>query len=137
MTRKRKILLAVIITVPLLFVAYLAFNGWHLLPQRFVTYGGIGDAPNDTAATAKQYRKFCAGCHGNDMATFVNHKWKFGKTRSAVFKAIKYGYPTTGMPAYDVTFNDKQIYSLTDYLLNGITANSKKNKEEKNEWMHR
>lgn len=126
MTKKRKITLSVAVILPLLFVVYLAFNNWHLMPQPFVTYGGKGGTAPDTAATALQYRKFCAGCHGNDMGTFVSHQWKFGKTRSAIFKAIKYGYPTTGMPAFEVTFKDKEIYNLSDYLLEGIDNNSSK-----------
>ena len=106
---------------PLLVLTYVAFNGWHLIPQPFITYGGKGSMA-DTSVAGSQYRQYCAGCHGNDMKTFVNHEWKFGKTRSAVFKAIKYGYPVTGMPAYDVTFSDKETYNLTDYLLKGIAV---------------
>lgn len=134
MTRKKRVFLSVAIILPVLFIAYLAFNGWHLVPQSFRTYGGVGgDAGADSTLAGKQYRQYCAGCHGNEMKTFVNHEWKFGKTRSAVFKAIKYGYPTTGMPAYDVTFTDKETYNLTDYLLNGITAaaNKKDDPEKK------
>ncbi len=130
MTRKRKIILSFAIALPVMFVVYLAFNGWHLLPQPFITYGGMGDMQNDSSAAGKQYRKFCAGCHDSKMSTFVKENWKFGKTRSAIFKGIKYGYPTTGMPAFDVTFTDKEVYNLTDYLLNEIAVISKKPKEE-------
>lgn len=130
MTGKRKTVLSVIIILPLLFVTYLAFNNWHLIPQPFITYGGKGSSTADTASMAVQYRKYCGGCHGNDMGTFVNHDWKFGKTRSAVFKAIKYGYTTTGMPAFDVTFSDKETYELADYLLKGIANNSAKKTTE-------
>lgn len=130
MTRKRKISISLLIMLPLLFLVYLVFNDWHLLPQPFVTYGGKGDFA-DTAVAGVQYRKYCGGCHGNDMVTFVNHQWKFGKTKSAVFKAIKYGYPNTGMPAFDVTFSDKQTYQLADYLLKGIATKSKQKTGEK------
>lgn len=121
MARKKKNTLLVLIAIPVLFLTYLVVNGWHLMPQPFITYGGKGNMA-DTSVAGVQYRKFCAGCHGNDMKTFVNHEWKFGKTRAAVFKAIKYGYTNTGMPAYDVTFNDKETYNLTDYLLKGIAV---------------
>jgi len=121
MTKRRKITVSVVMIAPLLVLTYVAFNGWHLIPQPFITYGGKGSMA-DTSVAGSQYRQYCAGCHGNDMKTFVNHEWKFGKTRSAVFKAIKYGYPVTGMPAYDVTFSDKETYNLTDYLLKGIAV---------------
>lgn len=114
----------------LLFVIYLAINNWQLVPQPFLTYGK-SELMTDTSTTAAQYRKFCGGCHGNDMATFVNHQWKFGKTRSAIFKAIKYGYPETGMPAFDVTFTDKETYALSDYMLKGIAITAGKKDELK------
>jgi len=119
MATGRKKLLWAALSLVLVFAAYLAFNNWQLIPQPFITYGGKGSIA-DTSVAGTQYRQYCAGCHGNDMKTFVNHEWKFGKTRAAVFKAIKYGYPETGMPAYDVTFSDKETYNLTDYLLKGI-----------------
>jgi aldose sugar dehydrogenase len=121
MAIKKRKLVWVGLAIVSLFAGYLAFNNWQLMPQPFITYGGKG-AIADTSVAGSQYRQYCAGCHGNDMKTFVNHEWKFGKTRSAVFKAIKYGYPTTGMPAYDVTFSDKETYNLTDYLLKGIAV---------------
>ncbi|MEN9571124.1 MAG: hypothetical protein RL172_2355 [Bacteroidota bacterium] len=104
-------------------VAYFWMNDWHLKPRLFVTYAG-SDSANisrmDTSKVSKHYSKYCAGCHGRQMEKFVKHDWKFGKTKAAIFKAIKYGYTTTGMPAFDKTFSDKETYELTSYLLSGI-----------------
>ncbi len=119
MAVKRKKIVTIATIVAVIFVAYLAFNDWKLVPQRFTTYGGIGNTL-DTTNAAKQYKQYCGGCHGGQMATFVNHQWKLGKTKAAIFKGIKYGYPDDGMPGFDTTFNDKEIYALTDYLLTGI-----------------
>jgi aldose sugar dehydrogenase len=132
MAIKRKKLLWFSVVLAVVFTIYLAFNNWQLVPQPFITYGGKGNVLTDTASTAGRYRQYCGGCHGNDMATFVNHQWKFGKTRSAIFKAIKYGYPETGMPAFDVTFSDKQTYELTDYMLKGIAVATTKKADAKN-----
>ncbi|HMO61807.1 MAG TPA: PQQ-dependent sugar dehydrogenase [Ferruginibacter sp.] len=102
----------------LLFVLYLAFNNWQLIPQPFKTYSAL--TGTDTTAAAVQYKKYCGGCHGMQMQKFVTYDWKFGKTKSAIFKAVKYGYLNDGMPAYEATFSDAEIYALSDYLLGGI-----------------
>lgn len=81
----------------------------------------VAAAVNDSSKAAKQYKKYCSGCHGAQMATFVNHRWKDGKTAAAIFKAVKYGYPQTGMPAFDVTFTDQETWALADYLISGIS----------------
>jgi len=128
MTRKRKLLVTAAILLPSLFFIYLATNNWHLIPKVFTTYSGIAmnnSAISDTGTVSAKYRKFCGGCHGWEMGTFVNHDWKFGKTKSAIFKAIKYGYPNTGMPGFDSAFSDKEIYHLSNYLLNGINNQKK------------
>ncbi|MES2847965.1 MAG: PQQ-dependent sugar dehydrogenase [Bacteroidota bacterium] len=130
MTVKTKKLLKYVMIFALLITVYLFINNWHIIPQPFITYGGKGNVTSDTSITAKQYAQYCGGCHGAQMNTFVNHEWKFGKTRASLFKGIKYGYPNDGMPAFDTTFTDKEIYDLTDYMLSGITA-QKNNKKEK------
>jgi len=66
------------------------------------------------------YANYCSGCHGEKMDAFVDRKWKHGETKENLFKAIKYGYPDDGMPAFDTTFTDQETYELTDYILAGI-----------------
>ena len=73
-----------------------------------------------TNDVAKNYKSFCAGCHGEKLDAFVDRKWKYGNSREDLFKGIKYGYPNGGMPAYDSAFNTKEIYALADYILDGI-----------------
>lgn len=68
----------------------------------------------------KNYKKYCANCHGEKLATFINRKWVFGNSWNEVFKAIKMGYPDAGMPAYAETFSDEEIKDLTSYILKGI-----------------
>lgn len=78
-----------------------------------------GNNVEDTTAAAN-YKSYCAGCHGEKMDAFVDRQWKHGKTKEDLFKAIKYGYPDGGMPAYTATFKDEEVYALADYILNGI-----------------
>lgn len=68
------------------------------------------------------YDNYCSGCHGAQMQAFVDRKWKYGKTRADIIKAIKVGYPDDGMPSYDTTFTDNETAELTDYILKGINS---------------
>ena len=123
MTIKKRLLISTVIILPVLFLVYLVNNNWHIVPGVFITYGGINDkkySRDDTVKAAMQYSKYCAGCHGQEMATYVNHTWKICKTKSAIFKAIKYGYPNDGMPGFEPTFSDREIHDLSSYLLTGI-----------------
>ena len=113
MTIKKRLLISTVIILPVLFLVYLVNNNWHIVPGVFITYGGINDkkySSDDTVKAAMQYSKYCAGCHGQEMAIYVNHTWKIGKTKSAIFKAIKYGYPNDGMPGFEPTFSDREIH---------------------------
>ncbi|RRN77446.1 cytochrome c, partial [Pseudoxanthomonas sp. SGD-10] len=69
---------------------------------------------------AIHYKNYCASCHGEKMEAFADRKWKYGNSREAIFKSIKNGYINDGMPAFDKTFKDAEIYNLTDYILEGI-----------------
>lgn len=73
-----------------------------------------------TANVEKNYKSYCAGCHGEKLDAFVDRKWKYGSSRNDLFKGIKYGYTNGGMPAFDSTFNSNEIYALADYILDGI-----------------
>jgi len=75
---------------------------------------------NSMRSPEANYKEFCAGCHGAQMDAFVDRKWKYGKTDEDLFKAIKVGYEDDGMPGYEVTFSDKEINDLVDYMQKGI-----------------
>ncbi len=77
-------------------------------------------SPSDSSEVEARYKSFCGGCHGEKMDAFVDRKWKYGNTREDLFKGIKHGYEDGGMPAYDSAFNDKEMYALADYILEGI-----------------
>ncbi|WP_374164783.1 PQQ-dependent sugar dehydrogenase [Arcticibacter sp. MXS-1] len=69
---------------------------------------------------AKTYQSYCSGCHGEKMDAFTDRRWKFGSSRRDLFASIKKGHPDEGMPAFEKTFNDEEIFQLADYILRGI-----------------
>jgi len=76
------------------------------------------------------YKNYCADCHGKYLEEFVDRDWLYGNSRDIVFKSIKYGNDDDGMPAYDTTFTDKEIYELTDYILNDAVRVAKHGTDE-------
>lgn len=68
----------------------------------------------------ENYENFCGSCHGVQMEAFVDRQWKYGKEREDLFRSIKVGYPDDGMPSYDTTFTDQEVYALVDYIQKGI-----------------
>jgi aldose sugar dehydrogenase len=66
------------------------------------------------------YKKYCASCHGDELRTFIDRKWKYGNSWNEVFNSIKNGNEDDGMPAYKDALSDAQIRELTDYILKGI-----------------
>ncbi|MEL6624912.1 MAG: PQQ-dependent sugar dehydrogenase [Bacteroidota bacterium] len=69
---------------------------------------------------SRNYQTYCASCHGEQLKSFVDRKWTYGKSWNTVFTGIKEGYPDGGMPAYGETFTDKEIAALVNYILTGI-----------------
>ena len=84
------------------------------------TSGHLLQPTIDSNDVATNYKSFCGGCHGEKMDAFADRKWKYGSSREDLFKGIKHGYADGGMPAYDSAFNDKEIYALADYIIEGI-----------------
>jgi len=76
------------------------------------------------------YKEYCGSCHGVQMEAFVDRNWQYGKERDDLFQAIKVGYPDAGMPGYDTTFTDDEIYQLVDYIQEGIKKREQYDFEE-------
>lgn len=81
---------------------------------------GFINGPNVKNSAEANYQEYCAGCHGEQLQSFVNRQWMYGNSWNEVYKAIKVGYPNDGMPSYDTTFTDTEIGELVDYILGGI-----------------
>jgi glucose/arabinose dehydrogenase/cytochrome c553 len=82
----------------------------------------LSKAPQDTSfgKASLSYQTYCSGCHGVKMNAFVDRRWKHGNKRTDLYKSIKLGYVDGGMPSFDATFSEKEIYQLADYILSGI-----------------
>ncbi|MFB9864169.1 PQQ-dependent sugar dehydrogenase [Rufibacter immobilis] len=91
----------------------------------------------EAAEARTNYVNYCGGCHGRDLETFVNRKWKHGESPEALFKGIKHGYPEVGMPAFAATFTDQQITQLVSYIRGGITRQADAGAEETQGTVHR
>lgn len=73
---------------------------------------------NTTEKDSSNYVNYCAGCHGTNLEEFQNRDWMFAKSEKEIFAMIKSGEEKMGMPAFDQAFSDKEIKSLTKYILN-------------------
>lgn len=72
-------------------------------------------------AVPDNYQKYCAQCHGADLTggnaqSLIDGVWQFGDGRSHMFRNIKYGLPHLGMPSFEATLSDEQIYELVDFF---------------------
>ena len=56
------------------------------------------------------------------MQTFVDRKWKYGNSASAIFESNREGRggSDAAMPAFGVMLKESQINELVDYILSGI-----------------
>ncbi len=86
-----------------------------------------GDATSDLKDTVlhstamELYTTYCAGCHGNNMAggsggSLLKETWTYGRTRSLIFRNIKFGIEGTDMAGFENILDDGQIGNLVDYL---------------------
>ena len=72
-------------------------------------------APSDT------YQQLCAQCHGagfegGNAQSLIDGIWQFGNGRSHMFRNIKFGIQHLGMPSFEASLTDDQIYGVVDYL---------------------
>jgi aldose sugar dehydrogenase len=76
----------------------------------------------DIVQGEKVYKYYCAGCHGQQLqggaATALTKKiLTYGNDRNSILKAIRTGIPSTLMIKYDKLLTEKEINSVTDYVL--------------------
>lgn len=95
-----------------------------------------GTDPNDDTVelsdVALTYRNQCGGCHGQDLASFVERDWAYGNTNENIIESITDGYSANGMPAYGTSLSAQEIEDLTTYILTEIDGMTKAMLEEEN-----
>ncbi len=67
------------------------------------------------------YSASCASCHGanhqgGNASSLADKVWAYGSSDQDIFRNIKQGITTMGMPAYGETFSDEEIRSLVSWL---------------------
>lgn len=67
------------------------------------------------------YAVSCASCHGANhqggmASSLADGVWAYGARDSDIFRNIKFGLTTMGMPAYGESISDEEIRSLIAYL---------------------
>jgi aldose sugar dehydrogenase len=76
-----------------------------------------------SAQPGKQvYESYCAGCHGAQMqgsaaSPLIKKEWKHGGSRKSILNTIRNGITGTEMARWSGTLSDKQIQSVTDFIL--------------------
>lgn len=72
---------------------------------------------------ATLYQQLCASCHGAQREgtprgqSLRDNRWTYGSKRSQVMQSISSGIPDKGMPAWQGALSQKDMESLTDFLL--------------------
>ncbi|PKQ45383.1 PQQ-dependent sugar dehydrogenase [Confluentibacter flavum] len=66
------------------------------------------------------FENTCSGCHGERIETFVDRKWKYGKSKDSLIESIKNGYADAGMPSFKSAFSEDDFNELAEYIMNGI-----------------
>ena len=88
-----------------------------MITNEVATAGNYGKAPEN-------YKKYCAGCHGEKMQAFVDRQWKYGNKAEDISKSIKVGITDAGMPAYEATFSSEEINDLVAFIHKGLENQS-------------
>ena len=83
----------------------------------------IGSAPGGDAAGKVRFNDACSHCHGNNGASAISErdlrrlKLRYKDNwRETAIKTIKNGRPDLGMPAWQASYDDKQIEELLAFL---------------------
>ena len=83
----------------------------------------VGSATSDDAAGKVRFNNVCSHCHGNNGASAISErdlrrlKLRYKDNwRETAIKTIKNGRPDLGMPAWQTSYDDKQIEELLAFL---------------------
>ncbi|TWT77917.1 Soluble aldose sugar dehydrogenase YliI precursor [Posidoniimonas polymericola] len=78
--------------------------------------------PAENESTEAIYQRFCASCHGKDLTgagaqSMVDGVWQFGSGNGSLFRNIKFGITSRGMPEYQHALSDRQINDLVGFIM--------------------
>src|SRR6056300_1407759 len=74
------------------------------------------------------YKQICVNCHGPNLdggigPSLVESHWKGGDSYDAVYRSIAKGITGTEMIAYELVYPEKDLQSLTEFIMNKQEGN--------------
>jgi cytochrome c oxidase cbb3-type subunit 3 len=96
-----------------------------------VTAESLMDLVKDGKSAAEGstvYATTCAPCHaptggGNIGPNLTDEYWMHGGGPEQIYKSVKEGFPTKGMPAWGPQLGDKRVLAVTAYVLSIRNSN--------------
>ncbi len=99
-------------------------NGTQSLAINTKKVGTVANGSgNRKKTTAALYADLCASCHGANLEgteraeSMMDGKWQWGGSRRDVFRSTQKGIIEKGMPAWEGSLSDKELWAITDYVL--------------------
>ncbi len=83
---------------------------------------GCSDQQQVQQQIPETFTQYCISCHGQDLRggvaqSLIDGSWQFGARKSDIFRSIKFGHPSFGMPSWGAVFRDEEIMDMADYLM--------------------
>jgi glucose/arabinose dehydrogenase len=78
------------------------------------------------SSSKSHFKKQCAACHGASVEDFTKKEWKYGNSRLELINSIKNGVPGIVGHNFSEKLNERQIFNLSNYLLDNMVANKEK-----------
>lgn len=104
-----------LLPLSVIFILALLFSGFNLLKDE-----KSPSPEKETRSAAENYKRFCAGCHGDNLEKFKSKSWMEEKGNKSAANSIKSGIADIGMPSFSKTFNDSEIEALAAYVKKGL-----------------
>lgn len=70
----------------------------------------------------KHYTQYCASCHGEKVAAFVDRKWKHGTSKAEIINSINNGYLDMGMPSWKAVLKPKEVEALAELIVDNLAT---------------
>ena len=85
-------------------------------------------AHGDIERGQELYSQICVNCHGPDLdggigPSLIDSYWKNGDSYDSIYRSIAKGITGTEMIAYELVYPEKDLKSLTDFIINKQEGN--------------
>ncbi len=97
-----------------------------LVSLKFYENAPVASISFQENTSVKNYQKYCAGCHGENLEKFAVRAWMDQKGNASVINSITNGIEEIGMPSFQKTFTSAEIEALAAYVKKGIPEDKSK-----------